>query len=253
MKPEVSIITCSYNAEGYIEDTARSIGRQTFTNYEWLVIDDGSTDSSPGIIRELAARDKRIKPYLHRKNRGPVAVRNFGMERARGRFIAIVDSDDLWLPEKLEKQVAFMKENRIPLSYTAYKKIRKCGKLKSGLTVPVPEMVSYRRILKSDSIMASSAMYDTDITGPITQPFGAPVGKDDLFFFLMILRRHGPARGVRDDLARLRLHGDSITGNKLKAARRQWRFYRRVIGLSPLKAISYFFVYAVKGFIKYLL
>ncbi len=251
--PEVSIITPMYNAAEFILATAESVKAQTFGNYEWLIVDDCSTDASGEIARTLSESDHRIRYFRLKRNSGPITARNYGFEQARGRFVAFLDSDDLWLPEKLEKQVALMKGKRAALSYTGYKKITRTGKEKTGLIVPVPRKASYNRILHSDCIMASSAMFDREITGDIRQSTDVSVGRDDLHFFLSILKEHGPAYGIREDLARLRIHNDSITGNKMESAKLQWFFYRNCLGLSFISAVEKYTIYALKGFLKYLL
>lgn len=252
LQPEVSIITPLYNAEDYISSTADSVFSQTFTNFEWIIADDCSTDNSREILFELEKKDSRVKVIYLKKNGGPIIARNSAIEIAKGRFVAFIDSDDLWLPQKLEKQLNLMKKYSAPLSYTGFKKIDKFGELRNGKIMTVPERVSYKMSLKSHSIVASSAVYDTNLTGNIKQSVEAPLGKDDLHFFLGILEKNGDAIGVQEDLTRLRIHGESLTGNKVGAAKKQWYFYRSFMKLSLLKSLYCFSVYAVKGFIKYI-
>ncbi|MBN2444212.1 MAG: glycosyltransferase family 2 protein [Spirochaetales bacterium] len=253
MKPEVSIITPLYNAEKYIKETVESVLSQTFKDFEWLIVDDCSTDSSRKILKKIAAEDQRIKLLDLKSNKGPIFARNYALDQAQGRFIAFLDSDDIWLPAKLEKQIALMKEKKAPLSFTAYKKIAQDGTIKTGITIQVPEKLTYNHLLGSNCIMASSAMYDTSITGAIKQFCDIPLGKDDYYFFLFIIKNHGCAYGLKEDLARLRVHNDSVTGDKFKAAKVQWYFYRTCIGLSILSSLHKFTVYSVKGFLKYIL
>ncbi len=251
--PEVSIITPLYNGEEFFPATKDSVLAQTYRNFEWIIVNDNSTDGTREILDELSRCDPRVTVIHLNKNRGPIYARNAAMEAARGRFVSFLDGDDLWLPEKLERQVAFMKSTGTHMSYTAYKKITSTGELKTGITIRVRKRASYHNIVRSDYMMASSVMFDTQTTGRILQSFYASVGKDDFYFFLSILKKHGPAYGLNEDLARLRVHGDSITGSKIKSAKLQWRFYRDTLGLSFFSSLEKFTIYAVKGLHKYLL
>ena len=253
MQPEVSIITPLYNAESFIRVTAESVKNQTFTNFEWIIVDDCSTDSSREILKELSAQDSRIRIFYLPENMGPVRARNHGLTEAHGRFIAFLDSDDLWMPEKLDKQVRFMKESGVPLSYTSYKKLKWDGTPKTGIRIPIPKEISYHKLLHSNDIMASSAMYDTNMTGRIYQSTEVPIGKDDLYFFLGILKECGCAVGLREELACLRMHKGSITADKLRFALMQWKFLRNHMHLPFFSTLEKYTVYAVKGFFKYLL
>ncbi|MBN1646710.1 MAG: glycosyltransferase family 2 protein [Spirochaetales bacterium] len=249
---DVTIITPLYNAGHLIKETADSVFSQTFENWEWIIVNDCSTDNSKQVLDELASKDERIRVINLEKNQGPINARNTALDMARGRFISFLDSDDLWMPRKLEKQVRFMQNRNCALSYTEYKKIHQNGKSLTGTKIKVPDKIAWPGILKSNCIMASSAMFDSKITGKIKQTYEAPLGKDDFLFFINIMKKHGPAMGLREDLARLRVWSHSITGNKIKAAKDQWYFYRKVMKLSVLRSLYTYLFYAIKGFVKYL-
>ncbi|HAK46334.1 MAG TPA: glycosyltransferase family 2 protein [Spirochaeta sp.] len=249
----VSIITPLYNAEEFIKATADSVLAQTCEDFEWLIVNDSSTDSSRRLLDEIAEKDERIVVINLPENHGPIYARNIALEKASGRYIAFLDADDLWLPRKLELQIVLMRNRNAALSCTRYKKINKDGSLRTGITIPVPEVATYNQIMHSDSIMASSAMYDRNITGDIRQTYEAAVGRDDYHFFLTILKDHKNVYCVMEDLARLRVFSETLTGNKMKAAGMQWAFYRNVAGLSFPSSVVKFTVYAVKGFLKYLM
>ena len=251
--PEVSIITPVYNGQKYIDQVSRSIINQTFSNFEWIIIDDCSTDDTQALLENLAGQDQRIHLLLLDTNGGPIKARNRGLEAALGRFIAFIDIDDLWIDEKLEKQVDFMTRNDLSLSYTGYSKITDEGNVKSRFTIPVPKKITYKKLLMSNSIMASSAMFDRSKTGNIKQNENAPVSKDDLMFWLSILDKCEVAMGLQDNLCRLRIHKKSITNNKLLMAKRHWNFYRKILGLSFFTSFKLYLGYSIKGLVKYLL
>ncbi|MBN1182287.1 MAG: glycosyltransferase family 2 protein [Bacteroidales bacterium] len=249
----VSVITPVYNGEAFIRETAGCLAEQTFRDYQWVIIDDLSTDGTRDICRDLAEKDPRITLLCLEQNSGPIIARNKGMDAAAGRYIAFLDADDLWTPDKLEKQIAFMEKWQVPLSYTSFRKIDSRGKIISRFRIPVPAKVSYKKLIGSNSIPASSAMFDRTIVGEIRQNPELPLSKDDFFFWLEILKNFGDARGMKEDLFRLRIHNESLTNNKLEMARRHWKMYREIFGFSRITSIRYYAVYSVKGLIKYLL
>lgn len=251
--PEVTIITPVYNGKKYINDIFKCLSEQTFTNYEWIIIDDCSSDGTLEILSKLAETDHRVKLFPLAKNGGPIKARNYGLDNARGRFIAFLDFDDLWVPDKLEKQLSFMKANNLALSYTGYRKISDEGRLKWGLPVSVPKRVTYKKLIVSNSIMASSAVFDRSKTGDIRQNEDAPLSKDDLLFWLSILEKYDEGMGLKEALCRLRVHNHSITNNKILMAKRHWHFYRKTMGYPVLKSLGLFIGYGVKGLCKYLL
>ncbi len=250
---EVSIITPLYNAKEFIQETAESVFNQTFTNFEWLIIDDCSTDGSDEKLKELVRSDERVRVIYQKTNGGPMLARNAGFEIARGRYVALLDADDIWLPTKLETQLSVMKESGAVLSCTGYKKINKAGHIRSGVTIKVPQRITYAQLLFTDSIMASSAMIDTEVTGRLRQDIQAPLGRDDYDFFLKILKTHGRGIGINRDLARLRVFSETLTGNKIMSAKLQWKYYRQYLGLGIISSLQKFSIYALVGLIKYIL
>ncbi len=249
----VSIITPVYNGEVYVDQTSASILGQTFKDYEWIIIDDCSKDNTRDKLKTLAEKDSRIKLIFLEKNSGPIVARNKGLDAAKGDFIAFIDIDDHWLPQKLEKQLKFMKCNDIALSYTGYRKFSNSGKVTSHFTIPVPSKVTYNRLLGSNSIIASTAIYDRRKTGEVRQDIEAPISKDDLIFWLEILKKSHFALGLKEDLCRFRIHKGSITSNKLNMAVKHWHLYRDTFKFSLLKSFWLYTIYSVKSTVKYLL
>lgn len=251
IKAEVSIITPVYNGIDYIRSCAQSVLSQSFQNYEWLIVNDSSTDNTHIILNELASQDDRIRVFKADHNRGPIHARNIALKEAVGRFIAFLDIDDNWFPQKLEIQLKFMKKKNAILSYTSYRKFNNQGRI-GKIKIPVPSIVNSHTLKKTCSIMASSAMYDTEQTGVMFQDLTRPL-KDDLYLWLRILGNEKYAYGIKKDLALLRIHSDSLTANKIDAAIKQWFFYRKSLNMTLIKSIYFFCHYAVHGLVKYLL
>ncbi len=249
--PEVSIITPVYNGFHYVMSAVNSVLSQSFNNFEWIIINDKSSDDTAALLETLPQRDMRIKVINHKENKGPIHARNSGFEVAKGRYIAFLDIDDLWDDKKLEKQLAFMKENDAALSYTAYHKFSDKKIRNLGNTINIPKAIDINDIIKTCSIMASSAVFDRNKIGHIKQDITVP-HKDDLHLWIRILEKTGTAYGLNEDLASLRIHRDSVTGKKMVEAQRQWIFYRKFLKFNFFKTLYYFFHYAIYGTWKYL-
>jgi teichuronic acid biosynthesis glycosyltransferase TuaG len=246
MAPAVSVIMPVYNSEKFLEESADSVLSQQYDSLELMLIDDCSTDSSRDIIRKLAAKDQRVNPLLLQSNLGSAGARNAGIEQASGRFIAFLDSDDVWLPEKLERQLQFMKETGVAVSFTAYRKMDSRGI--PGGVVQVPQEVDYHNLLKTNSIGMLTAVFDREMVGSRELPEIRL--QHDYALWLQILRDGHVARGLNQVLAHHRIHGSSISRNKADAARYQWRVYRELEGLGRVKSAWYFAHYAVYGLLK---
>ena len=246
MLPEVSVIMPVYNSKKFLEESVDSVLSQHYDSLELLLIDDGSTDGSRDTIRKLAAKDQRIKPIFLQSNRGSASARNAGIKQAEGHYIAFLDSDDIWLPEKLAIQLPFMQETGAPVSFTAYRKMDSSGKL--GGTVQIPEKVNYHQLLKTNSIGMLTAVFDRETVGKRLLPEIRL--HHDYALWLEILRNGHLAWGLNQVLAHHRIHGSSISRNKMDAARYQWRVYRELEGLGRVKSAWYFTHYAVYGLLK---
>ena len=156
-EPLVSIITPLYNCEKYIEETILSVINQTYKNWEMIIVDDYSKDKGAEIVRKYRKIDSRIKLYKNEINQGVSFTRNRAIDLSLGKYIAFLDSDDLWKKEKLEKQISFMEENNIVLSYTGYEKINSDGSLRGE--IKVPEKLDYNELLKNCLIGFLTAVY----------------------------------------------------------------------------------------------
>lgn len=242
----VSIITPVYNAEKFLSDTIESIKNQSYKNWELLLVDDCSKDNSANIIKEFQKNDDRIKYIKLEKNSGASVSRNTGIKNAKGRFIAFVDSDDLWEPNKLEIQVNYMlKENR-GFTFTSYRYMREDGE-KTNKIAKAPYKINYEGLLKNTIIGCSTVVVDRHIVGDFDMPL-VRRGQDTATW-LKLLRKEKYAYGIEQDLVNYRLVGDSLSSNKIKALKRTWNTYRNVENLGILKS-SYVFCFYVFNAVK---
>ncbi len=240
----VSIITPSYNSAFFIAQTIESVQRQTFDDWEMQIVDDGSSDDTVALVRHYAAHDRRIKVHCLDVHRGPALCRNAAIEQARGRYIAFLDSDDMWAPTKLAEQLAFMNKQAAALSYTSYEKMSADG-LRAGRVVEVPPSTSYARLLSVNVIGCLTAVYDTRAVGKVYMPDIAK--RQDYGLWLRILKRGHLAYGLNEPLAFYRLRTDSLSSNKVSSARYTWRLYREVERLSLPRSLYHFSRYALSA------
>lgn len=242
----VSVIVPVYNAEKYLKQTLLSIQNQTFKDFEAILIDDGSSDQSGEICDGQAMTDSRFK-VIHQKNSGVAAARNAGIEQAEGEFIAFLDADDCWLPEKLEKQVAFMKEKNCFLSYTAYRFIDENGKVLKNYS-PHRLSVTYAQLLKSNCMGCLTTMYQSKEIGKQFVPL-IEKGPEDFAMLLSILRKTKAKEALclNEILAEYRVVPDSRSRNKIQAALGHWYVLRKAEKIRFFKAIILFFEYAYRA------
>ena len=248
MSDLVSIITPSYNCEKYLGDTIHSVINQTYYNWEMIIVDDLSNDNSYDLAKEFAKQDSRIKVIKLDKNSGAAVARNKGIEIAKGRYIAFLDSDDLWKPQKLEKQIKFMKQNNYVFTYTAYELINEKNKVLNKKFIP-PKKVSYTDMLKTCSIGCLTAIYDTKHLGKVYMPL---IKKgQDYATWLKILKMTDYAYGLQEPLAIYRIRSGSVSRNKFRAIKFQWKIYRDVERLGIIYSIYYLLFYIYHGLKKY--
>jgi teichuronic acid biosynthesis glycosyltransferase TuaG len=244
--PLVSIITPSWNVEGLIGETIASVQAQTFADWELLIADDCSTDNTAAVIESHAASDPRIKLIRQPRNGGPALARQAAIEQAQGRFIAFLDSDDLWSPTKLERQIAFAREHRAALSFTAFRRINEDGSV-TGRLISVPASLTYDQLLRNTAIATLTALVDRDIAGPIAMK---NEGYDDFCLWLSILKPGHVAYGLSEDLARYRVRGVSVSSRPLRSAGWVWHIYRNVERLSLVKSAWCFAHWGARAWLK---
>ncbi|WP_100753551.1 glycosyltransferase family 2 protein [Vibrio salilacus] len=244
MSELVSVITPCFKPGNSLLQTIASVQSQSYSNYEHIVIDDGSPGGFSEEVRNIASVDSRIKLIERKWNAGPAVTRNRGISEAKGRFIAFLDADDLWHPLKLEKQIKFMLKNNVALSYTSYEVFSATGKV-LGCRVP-PRQVTYFDILKSNRIGCLTAIYDTKLVGTMYMPNIQK--RQDMGLWLSILKKSKTAQGLIDiPLARYRVGKSSLSAKKTSVLKYQWRIYREVEKLPLLSSMKYFAYYAYRG------
>ena len=244
----ISIITPCCNAARHLVQTIESVRAQSWQEWEMLIVDDCSSDGSPDIIREYSAKDSRIK-YIKTNQRSgsPAVPRNLGIENAHGRYIAFLDSDDMWLPNKLEVQMrVFFKNEDAAVVFSFYEKVQENG-IRSGRVVTSPSRITYNDLLYGNVIGCLTGVYDTEKVGKV---YMRQIGHEDYPMWLEILKRGFVGVNTCDVQALYRVRKGSVSADKLKAARWQWNIYRNVEHLGLFKAIRCFIAYAFKGLIK---
>ncbi len=220
-----------HNAADRVEAGVRSVQEQSLEDWELLVVDDASTDDSVGRVEALAADDARIRVLRLERNGGPAVARNAGIREARGRYIAFLDSDDAWAPEKLARQVAALERGAV-FSFTAMERFDEQGRRLSA--VGVPEWVSYAEMLKTNYIGCSTAMYDTLFFGKVEMPLIDR--RQDYGLWLRLLKRVEFACGLNEPLVRYTVRSGSVSSNKLTTAGYTWRVYRELEGFSWVRS-----------------
>ncbi len=232
----VSIITPTYNSSLYIEATIQSILEQTYSNWELLITDDCSDDNTIDIIQKYVKKDSRIKLFCLSKNSGAGVARNNSIREANGRFIAFCDSDDRWLPDKLEKQLVFMKQKKCALSYSSY---YVCVEDKdvSG-EIKCKPIIGYKDLVRDGCIGCLSAIYDTDMVGKVFMPVIRK--RQDWGLWLLIIKKCQWAYGVEEPLAIYRQRIDSVSSKKFNLIAYNLMVYREVLHFSFFKSWGVF-------------
>jgi len=244
----VSIITPNYNCAIFINQTIESVLSQSYQNWEMLIIDDCSTDNSIEIIEKYKKQDTRIKLLKTKYNSGsPKEPRNIGIKNAQGRFITFLDSDDLWLPDKLERQIPLFDDVNVAIVYSNYEKMT-CEGERNHRIIKAPKKLNYKQLLKSNHIGCLTAMYDISKSGKV---YFSDYRHEDYVLWLTILHVGYIAVNTNTFGALYRTRENSITSNKLIVLKWQWIIYRDFLKLSIVYSIYYFCFYAVNAFLKH--
>lgn len=239
----------AYNSEKYLRDTLNSIIAQSYFLWELIIIDDKSVDDSVNIVREYCQQDKRITLLQLDKNRGAAFARNRGIKKAKGKYLTFIDSDDLWDTEFLKKSVDFIEKNNYSLVFSSYRRVdENLNKLYGDYIVPLK--VNYSDLLKSNRISCLTAFIDIESIGKMymNEKFHS---HEDYSLWLNILKKVDYAYGIQEVLATYRIRKSSVSRNKIKMAKTQWKFLREVEKLSWIKTVYYFTLYVYNGIKKY--
>lgn len=240
----------AHNAGKTIASAIESVIAQTYQDWELLIIDDCSTDNSGAIVSEYVEKDKRIKIFHTDKSFGkPFYPRNIGIQNATGRIIAFLDSDDLWLPTKLEHQIPVFDDEKVAIAFSYYEKFSGNQIEQKNRVIKSPEIVSFNTALFGNPIGNLTGMYDTQKVGKI---FYEDAGHEDYILWLTILKKGFIAKNTNTVEARYRVAEKSVSSNKGKAASWTWNIYRKTLGFNIIKSAFCYSMYMVKGVLKYL-
>lgn len=242
----VSIITPVYNAEQFLKDTIKTVEEQTYKNWELIFVDDASKDNSIEIIKKAMQKDSKIKLIQLEKNSGAAIARNTGINNAKGKYIAFLDSDDLWKKEKIEKQLNFMKKNNCEFSYTSYEFANEKG-IGNGRIVRVPNKINYKKALKNTTISTITVMFNLEKLGKeLIQMPNVRRGQDTATWW-KVLKHVEYAYGIDEVLSYYRRTNESLSANKIKALKRTWNLYRNVEHMNVFISFYYFCWYVLNA------
>ena len=246
----VSVITPVYNVENYIDKTLNSIFTQSYKDIEIVLVDDCSKDKSAQIISKYKESHPEIIYFLQPKNMGAGAARNKALELASGQYVAFLDSDDLWLPEKTEKQIKLMKEKNSPFSYAAIEMIDERGHTIKGKR-NLKETCDYKYLLHNTIIATSSVIIDRTILGDFRMPIRR--GGQDYATWLSLLRGGAVAYGINETLVRYRVGINSLSSNKFKSIKQVWEIQTQDEGINKVNATFHIICFIFNAVKKYFL
>lgn len=235
-----------FNSEVYISETINSVLNQTYSNWELLLIDDYSGDDTIKIADDFVSKNFNIKLLKNDTNLGPAISRNKGIEMAQGDYIAFLDADDLWKPEKLQKQIDFMESQNCDVCFSSYEQIDELGKPLNKLVKALPEL-SYQKYLKSNYIGNLTGVYNAKVLGKIKAP--NLLKRQDWVLWLNAIKKSGkPALGIQEPLAYYRVREHSISSNKLNLLKYNYLVYKKGLGFSTLKSTYYMILFLREHF-----
>ena len=243
----ISIIMAAYNAEHTIEEAINSVINQTYTNWELIVVNDCSSDNTVNLVENFCKNDIRIKTVNNSFNSGASKTRHNGLVRAAGSWIAILDSDDIWVSDKLEKQIKLQKETNAELIFTGSSFINDKG-MHLPWILHVPKKIFYNQLLKQNIISNSSVLVKKELYEKY-EAIGDNI-HEDFACWLKILKTGVCAYGIDEPLLIYRISSNSKSGNKIKSTFMNWNTYR-YIGLNVFTSFYYEMHYIINGILKY--
>lgn len=233
MKEElVSIIMPTYNCAKFIGETIKSVIAQTYSNFELIIVDDCSKDNTKDVVNSFD--DERIKYHRLEKNSGAAVARTTAMNMAKGKYMAFLDSDDLWMENKLERQLKFMKDNNYNITCTAYEQVNEDGESLNKV-IKTKKKADYNRILLDCPVGNSTVMYNVEALGKFEVPNIRKRNDDALW--LQMLKKEKYIYGMDEVLAKYRIRNNSISSNKLSLIKYHWQLYRNIEHLSVIRSV----------------
>ncbi len=240
--PLVSIIMPTYNCAQFIGKTIESVLTQTYVNWELIIIDDCSADNTKEIVSRYMATDGRIKYDQLEKNFGAAVARTTAMQRAQGSYMAFLDSDDLWYPQKLEKQVQFMENTGHAFTCTSYEQVNETGKPLGRIIKSIPK-TSYNRLLLDCPVGNSTVMYNVEKMGKFIVPNIRKRNDDALW--LTMLKKEPYIWGMPEVLMQYRIRKNSISSNKWQVVKYHWQLYREIEHLSTPRSVFHILCWGI--------
>ncbi|RYX87944.1 glycosyltransferase family 2 protein [bacterium] len=245
----VSIITPMYNGEKFVAETIKSVLNQTYSMWEMIIIDDGSNDNGPEIVRTIVENESRIS-LVTQKNGGSASARNNGIRRAKGQYIALLDADDTWNANFLERQLKLMRDKNTLLVYSSHTRINENSEeiLKPFI---VPEKVTYTDLLKTCSISCLTGLYDTEKFGKVYLREDMKSLRDDYVYWLEIIKKVKVAYGNKEVLANYRILGSSASRKKKKVILPHFKVFYKIEKLGLMRSLYYLGNWAIISYFKY--
>lgn len=248
MNSLVSIVTPTFNSAKYIAATIQSVQNQTHPNWEMIIVDDCSNDTTIDIVKNFIAKDNRIQLYQLELNSGPAVARNKGIENVSGKYMTFLDADDIWFEDFIENSIKTIDETKIPFVFSSYKRSdEELNFIYSDFIVP--KKVTYTDILKSNSISCLTAFLDIEALGKKFMPLIRK--RQDMGLWLQYLKEIPFAYGIQEPKAIYRIRENSLSRKKSNLIKYQWQFYREVEKLNVFQSTYYMLHWMYRGFMKY--
>lgn len=248
-QPLVSIIMPAYNCESFIQDALDSVIAQTYPVWEVIVVDDCSTDNTAQVVKVYARQDSRIRYMSLETHSGTAISRNKGIALAGGKYLAFLDSDDIWFPQKLERQLRFMQQNGYTFTCTAYKKIDEKGS-DLNIIIPVLPESDYKTLLKT-SAGNSTVIYNAEVLGKFTIPDIKK--RNDYVMWLQVIKKAKKLYGLNEPLGCHRIRTGSLSKNKFSLISYHWVVYREIEHLSLIRSVYLILYWCIKTILKFVI
>lgn len=246
--PLVSVIIPAYNSACYIRQTVRSVQAQSLKDWELLVIDDASCDETARIVLDMAREDPRIRLLTNSANMGTARSRNYGVQNSKGTYVAFLDSDDLWRPDKLRRQTELLETGKADVVYCTYGYMDEDGRNDPN-AFRVPQQTDLEQMLKENVVGCSTVMLPRELA--LQYPFTKQFYFEDYVLWLSLLKAGKRFYGITDVMVDYRIRKNSRGSNKLRCAGYRWHVYRSFMEFSPVKSLYYLLQYGFSGVLKH--